>query len=68
VHPNFAWMKVFTFAGFQGMLGFLLSALAIFLLRSKGKNGKDGGYKSNINGSKDYSSERSETYATQPNS
>ncbi len=68
VHPNFAWMKVFTFAGFQTMLAFLLSALTIFLLRSKGKNDKSGGYKSNSNGSKDDSTERSETYATHPNS
>lgn len=45
VDPAFAALKVAGFVGFQCMLGFLLGALALFLLRNKraGKNGASHG-------------------------
>lgn len=35
VHPGFAPLKVAGFMGFQGVLGFLITALALFLFKSK---------------------------------
>jgi hypothetical protein len=41
VHPAFAWLKVFSFLAFQGVLGFLIVSLVAFLLRKRetGSNG-----------------------------
>lgn len=47
VHPEFAWMKLFAFTGFQFTLGFLIFSLALFLWKgydtkksmSKSENG-----------------------------
>ncbi|RMF66651.1 MAG: hypothetical protein D6743_06050 [Calditrichaeota bacterium] len=39
VDPHFAWLKVASFLLFQGILGFLLAALALFLWKGR-SNGK----------------------------
>lgn len=38
VHPGFGWLKVFAFLIFQGVLGFLIVTLIVFLNRKRGKN------------------------------
>lgn len=43
VHPAFAWLKVVSFVCFQGILGFLLLALAAFLLRGSARSQGNGG-------------------------
>jgi len=41
VSPNFALLKVAGFFGFQGILGFLIFALALFLIKSKRREDSD---------------------------
>lgn len=41
VSPNFAPLKVAGFLGFQGILGFLISALTMFLIKSRGSEDSD---------------------------
>lgn len=40
VHPEFAWLKIAGFIGLQTCLIFLLSSLAVFLIRSKSDENK----------------------------
>ena len=38
VHPGFAWLKMCTFITLQSMLAFLITSLAIFLIKAKSHN------------------------------
>lgn len=60
VGSHFAILKVIAFVGFQGMLGFLLSGLAIFLLTGKSKRN------ASKKGLTRHESEKSINGATQP--
>ncbi len=42
VHPDFAWLKIVSFLGFQGCLGFLIAGLAAFLLAARPRPARRG--------------------------